>query len=293
MADELTDLFSSQALEWLTNLTLGVLLGGLLFGLFIYGPKWFRAQKLARLAARQAKQQQTIHDLKVSIFHGLTMEFRTTLTLILLPIQHMLMETQEAKNRHRLATIEKNAYRLLSLFNQQMDPNNPDDRFLKTPDLLEKPPVDLIRFHPEKPAPLPNAQPLILLVENNPELADSIASGFTGKYTVLQVTNGLEGWEQATGLIPDLIIGDIEIPDMDGFTLCRKLKEDQRTQHIPVVLLTTTPSTENRIKGLALGADDYFSQPYNFTEFQLRIQNLMDHQRRLREWMQATIFRPF
>ncbi|GAB3936846.1 hypothetical protein GCM10028804_57890 [Larkinella terrae] len=279
-------------MEWLTNFTFGVLLVGILFGFLWYGQKWIQARKRVRLKNRQTKQQST-QDLKVSLVENLAMEFRTTLTLILLPIQHMLMETQETKNRHRLTTIEKNAYRLLNLFNQQMDSVILDDRFLKKSDFPKKPPGDWAPTHAEKTDPLQNVQPLILLIENNPELADSIASGFTGKYTVLQVTNGLEGWEQATGLIPDLVIGDIETPGMDGFTLCRKLKEDQRTQHIPVVLLTTTSSTENRIKGLALGADDYFTQPYNFTEFQLRIQNLMEHQRRLRQWMQATFFRPF
>ena len=131
----------------------------------------------------------------------------------------------------------------------------------------------------------PLEQPCILLVEDNLELADSIVGGFSGKYSVLRATNGLEGWTQATDLIPDLIISDIDMPGLDGFGLCRKLKEDRRTQHIPVVLLTETTSVENRIKGLAQGADDYIIKPYNLFEFQLRIQNLMDNQRRLRDWL--------
>lgn len=92
--------------------------------------------------------------------------------------------------------------------------------------------------------------------------------------------------------LPDLIISDILMPVMDGYTLCRKLKTDQRTSHIPVILLTAKSEQQSRVRGLTLGADDYITKPFHVAELRLRIRNLLDGRRRLRKWVRQSLTQP-
>ncbi|MVM41002.1 response regulator [Spirosoma sp. HMF3257] len=130
---------------------------------------------------------------------------------------------------------------------------------------------------------------LILLVEDNEILRDFIVENLLGTYTVHQAKNGYEGWEQAINLVPDLIISDVMMPIMDGYTLCHKLKKDPRTSHIPVVLLTAKVSVDDRLEGLSLGADGYIAKPFHIQELQLRIRNLLEQRRQLQQWVLASI----
>jgi YesN/AraC family two-component response regulator len=83
--------------------------------------------------------------------------------------------------------------------------------------------------------------------------------------------------------IPDLVVSDVVMPEMDGVQLCRKLKKDVLTSHIPVVLLTALSSVINQIEGLETGADDYISKPFNLKLFEIRIDNLLQSRKKLRE----------
>ncbi|GAB4011265.1 two-component regulator propeller domain-containing protein [Spirosoma migulaei] len=130
---------------------------------------------------------------------------------------------------------------------------------------------------------------LILLVEDNEILREFIFENLSDLYTVHQAKNGSEGWHQAINLIPDLVISDVMMPVMDGYTLCQKLKEDLRTSHIPVVLLTARASVDDRLEGLSLGADDYIAKPFHIQELQLRIRNLLEQRRQLQQWVLASI----
>ncbi|PSR51875.1 hybrid sensor histidine kinase/response regulator [Adhaeribacter arboris] len=146
----------------------------------------------------------------------------------------------------------------------------------------------------ELPAAQANSEelPLILLVEDNPELADFIADSLPPHYRVCRATNGAEGLEQALAELPDAVISDVMMPVMDGYTFCHQLKTDERTSHIPVILLTARAALDSRLEGLTRGADDYLTKPFHVQELNLRLHNLLERQRRYREYLQQELVRP-
>jgi signal transduction histidine kinase/CheY-like chemotaxis protein/ligand-binding sensor domain-containing protein len=124
--------------------------------------------------------------------------------------------------------------------------------------------------------------PLLLLVEDNEELLSFLYERFERNFRVITANNGVAGFKLAREELPDLVISDVMMPEMDGYTLCSKLKEDTVTSHIAVILLTAKISYESRMSGLQLGADDYISKPFHFDELETRIRNLLDHQEKQR-----------
>ena len=115
----------------------------------------------------------------------------------------------------------------------------------------------------------------VLLVEDNREIRNFIVSSLKEKYTFIECENGLQGWNSALEVLPDMIISDVMMPGMDGMTLSRQLKADQRTSHIPIILLTAKAEVDAQISGLSTGADYYLSKPFNIRILELTIANLL------------------
>jgi signal transduction histidine kinase/DNA-binding response OmpR family regulator len=122
---------------------------------------------------------------------------------------------------------------------------------------------------------------VILVVEDESEVRQYIRTSIEASYAVVEAENGKEGIAKAKEIIPDLIVSDIMMPEIDGYELCRVLKKDINTSHIPVVLLTAKASEESIIQGLETGADDYITKPFNTKMLLNRIKNLIELRRQL------------
>lgn len=123
----------------------------------------------------------------------------------------------------------------------------------------------------------------VLVVEDNDELRDMLASLFAAFYQVIQASDGQEGLEKARQEMPDLIISDVLMPRLSGTELCRSIKSDMETCHIPVVLLTAKATAESAIEGLNTGADDYITKPFSTEMLISRCNNLLNSRLQLQE----------
>ncbi|MEL6671152.1 MAG: two-component regulator propeller domain-containing protein [Bacteroidota bacterium] len=119
------------------------------------------------------------------------------------------------------------------------------------------------------------AEPLkLLIVEDNPEVLAYIGSIFSSDYQVEKAINGKAALKKASVFQPDLILSDIMMPEMDGIAFCRAIKQNLKTSHIPIILLTAKAAQEHKIEGLELGADDYVTKPFDPKELKLRVANM-------------------
>jgi len=125
--------------------------------------------------------------------------------------------------------------------------------------------------------------PLVLVVEDNDEMRLFIKTELAEKYRVIEAADGHPGFDLAISEIPDLIISDVMMGAMNGIELCRKVKTDERTSHIPFILLTARKSEEHKLEGLDTGADDYVTKPFSSQILMARIKNLIESRRKLRE----------
>lgn len=125
------------------------------------------------------------------------------------------------------------------------------------------------------------SKPLLLVVEDNLELCAYLRSSFEESWQVITAHNGQEGWTLAQERIPHLIVSDIMMPVMDGVALCRQLKGDIRTSHIPVILLTAKGSIRDKEEGYEAGADSFITKPFSARLLQLRMENLLASRRKL------------
>ena len=129
----------------------------------------------------------------------------------------------------------------------------------------------------------------ILVVEDNRDMRQLIKEILEPKYKVSFAVDGLKGWEKAIHNIPGLIISDVMMSGMDGIELCKRLKEDSRTSHIPLILLTAKNEESARLEGLKSGADNFLSKPFKGEELHIRINNLLEKQRKIQQFIERKI----
>ncbi len=120
------------------------------------------------------------------------------------------------------------------------------------------------------------ALPTVLVVEDHPEVANYLNTILKFQYHIQLAKNGLEGIQKALAIMPDIILSDVMMPEMDGYQLCKTLKNDQRTSHIPIILLTAKANKTAKNLGLSTGADAYLTKPFDKSELLIRLKNLRE-----------------
>ena len=133
--------------------------------------------------------------------------------------------------------------------------------------------------------PTEDIRPLLLIVEDNADIRLYIEESLHEDYRIIQACNGKEGMEQAFSKVPDIIVSDIMMPEMDGIKMTHILKEDIRTSHIPIILLTAKTSVNDQEEGYDSGADSYLTKPFSAKLLHSRIRNILSGRRRLADYI--------
>ncbi|MEW4922500.1 two-component regulator propeller domain-containing protein [Algibacter sp. 2305UL17-15] len=131
--------------------------------------------------------------------------------------------------------------------------------------------------------------PLLLIVEDDEDIRIFLKSIFRDTHAIEEAINGEQGIKKAIKIIPDIIISDIMMPKTDGIVLCNTLKHDERTSHIPIILLTAKSGNDNEIKGLKTGADDYVVKPFNSEKLKIKVKNLIELRLQLQQRYSTTL----
>lgn len=121
-------------------------------------------------------------------------------------------------------------------------------------------------------------KPIIMLVEDNDDFRFYLKDNLKEFYQVVEAVNGKEGWQRVLAVHPDLVVSDVSMPEINGIDLCKKIKSDKRTAHLPVILLTALTNEDQQLTGLETGASDYMTKPFNFEILLSKIRNLLTQQ---------------
>ena len=146
------------------------------------------------------------------------------------------------------------------------------------PDLNTKPVATKEKQADKQPAV---ELPTLLIVEDNPDIRQFLVACLENNYQLETATNGQEGIDLALEIVPDLIVSDVMMPEKDGFELTEILKNDERTSHIPIILLTAKADMESKISGLKTGADAYLTKPFEQEELMVRLEKLFELRQKL------------
>ena len=129
----------------------------------------------------------------------------------------------------------------------------------------------------------------LLLVEDSEDFRSYIKESLSTTYNIVEAANGKVGWQRALSAHPDLIVCDISMPEMNGIDLCKKVKGDKRTSHIPVIILTALSGEENQLSGLETGASDYMTKPFSVEILTSKIKNLLQQQESFKKTYQKQV----
>ncbi|MBN1783236.1 response regulator [bacterium] len=132
--------------------------------------------------------------------------------------------------------------------------------------------------------------PLLLIVDDDLDLCNFLRDELIADHRIMLASNGSHAFEKAVSHLPHLIVSDVRMPEMDGFALCSKLKHHEQTAHIPVILLTSQSNEKNQMNGYDAGADDYVVKPFDIQLLRVRIANLLQSRKALKERFSHEIY---
>jgi CheY-like chemotaxis protein len=146
---------------------------------------------------------------------------------------------------------------------------------------------------PDPDSPVSEDREIILVVEDNSDVRSYILEQLDADYKIIDAANGEEGIKEAQIEIPDLIITDVMMPKMDGYEFSKKIRADEKTSHIPIIMLTAKAGLDDKITGLKTGVDAYITKPFSAKELKVRVKNLIYQRKQLRKrFSKSTIIKP-
>lgn len=253
-----------------------------------------RTEKVLELQRREAREIHELDQKNLQFLNNLAHEFRTPLALLVARLEQLLAGGQlKLKDQE---TLRSHADRLLHLVEHLADSPTLAGEEAK-PATLEKVKASALGPEPktgpasaaEGPDGLDEAAtgkeelPLLLLIQAEQELRRHIRQSFAAEYRTAEANDGKEGFELAREAMPDLIIADSAAARINGVELCAKLKSDDLTSHIPVILLSNHGGEEQQLRALEAGADEFIIKPFRVPLIKARVGNLLESRRRLRE----------
>jgi DNA-binding response OmpR family regulator len=218
-----------------------------------------------------ARQPDKQREMKRRLLSHVTHEFLTLLNLIITPIEQMLLNCQNPEQKEMLSMVYRNGRRLLRSVNQvlEKEEQEKDRKQNRSLPAVEKDEQN---------------QDVVLVVEDSKDMRNFIKTMLTeAGFMVVEADDGRQGIDVAKKIVPDIIISDIIMPNVDGIELCRVLKKNIDTSHIPIILLTARAAEKDVIRGMEAYADDYIIKPFNIEVLLARIKNLIKLRRQLQE----------
>lgn len=245
----------------------------------------FYRRKVRREKEKLNKQRKQMADEKIAFFTNVSHQLRTPLTLVSGPLNRLMQaDNYTEEQKMLLQVVSRNVGQLGTLtadvlnFKDQVDAMNQatadeaSEKELSQHVLRDSRHQMLLQQDVEELS-------TILIVDDNEDIRSYLRVLLAGQYYVIEASDGQNGLRLAKESVPDLIVSDVMMPVMDGLTFCSKIKEDEVTSHIPVILLTARSDESQRIEGYEHGADAYITKPFNDHLLLVRISNLLQARR--------------
>ncbi|MEL7119044.1 MAG: tetratricopeptide repeat protein, partial [Bacteroidota bacterium] len=232
---------------------------------------------------RRKEQLKEMDEFKSKVLTEISHDFRSSLTIIS-GMANQIQHKPEQWLDKGLKMIQQNTKKLINLFNKilelrYMEINSNTDHLIeanaKTSIDLTESVISVGALEIKQNGTADTEKPHLLIVEDNKDMAQVLVAELEDYYQVQVAHDGLEGIEKAIEEVPDLIISDVMMPKKNGYELCDALKKDERTNHIPIVLLTAKSDLNSRIAGLEKGADAYLGKPFEPKELHIRLNKLL------------------
>lgn len=245
----------------------------------------FYRRKVRREKEKLNKQRKQMADEKIAFFTNVSHQLRTPLTLVSGPLNRLMQaDNYTEEQKMLLQVVSRNVGQLETLtadvlnFKDQVDAMNQatadeaSEKELSQHVLRDSRHQMLLQQDVEELS-------TILVVDDNEDIRSYLRVLLAGQYYVIEASDGQNGLRLAKESVPDLIVSDVMMPVMDGLTFCSKIKEDEVTSHIPVILLTARSDESQRIEGYEHGADAYITKPFSDHLLLVRISNLLQARR--------------
>ena len=245
----------------------------------------FYRRKVRREKEKLNEQRKQMADDKIAFFTNVSHQLRTPLTLVSGPLNRLMQaDNYTEEQKMLLQVVSRNVGQLETLtadvlnFKEQVDAMN---QALADEACEKELSQHVLRDSRHQMLLQQDVEELstILIVDDNEDIRSYLRVLLAGQYYVIEASDGQNGLRLAKESVPDLIVSDVMMPVMDGLTFCSKIKEDEVTSHIPVILLTARSEESQRIEGYEHGADAYITKPFSDHLLLVRISNLLQARR--------------